>query len=389
MSLFVRRDWAGMTASEHITRVRSASASPVASVTSDTAMRHSAVWACLRLRANLISTMPVDAYRKVDDVQVEVPKPPVLMNPGGERVDIQEWLYSTQVDLDRGGNTFGIITERNGMGLPARIDLVNLAEASVIVKGGNLSQYRLGGQLYDPRDVWHEKQYTISGLHVGLSPVAYAAWTIGEYLSIQQFALDWFGNSTTPAVHLKNTGKTITDDVSAKAKAKYKASVQPGDVFVTGADWELKPIQANEAASQWIEGKQYSISDVARFFDCPGDVIDAAVQSGNITYANITQRNLQLLIHNVGPAVARRERALSKLLPAPRFVKLNSDALLRMDPQTRAEMGKTLIESKQRVPSELRALDNLPPFTEEQFAEMERIFGSPRTQPTTATGVSA
>lgn len=356
-------------------------------VNNDTAMRHSAVWACLRLRANLLSTMPVDAFRMFDGVQIEVPKPPVLVNPGGEQVDILEWLYSTQVDLDRAGNAFGLITARDGRNLPSRIDLMPLDGASVRVKNGEIVKYRLGGTEHNPGDVWHEKQYTVAGLHVGLSPVAYSAWSIGEYLSIQDFATDWFGNNTVPAAHLKNTAKTLNADQSSKIKERFKASVQAGEVFVTGSDWEYNPLAAADKAIEWIEAKKFGIADIARFFDCPGDLIDAEVSSGSITYANITQRNLQFLIMHLGPAIIRREKALSKTLPAPRFVKLNSDALLRMDPKTRTEMFKLQIESRQRVPSEARALDNLPPFTEEQLAEFDRLFGPPR-QPT-KTGVPA
>jgi phage portal protein BeeE len=55
-------------------------------VNNETALRHSAVWACLRLRANMVSTMPVDLYRTVGGQQVEMPKPAVLVNPGGEKV---------------------------------------------------------------------------------------------------------------------------------------------------------------------------------------------------------------------------------------------------------------------------------------------------------------
>ena len=69
-------------------------------------------------------------------VNLEVPAPPVLVNPGGARVDMIEWLYSTQVDLDRAGNCFGIITETDGLGLPRRIDLVSLGDVSIRVKGG-------------------------------------------------------------------------------------------------------------------------------------------------------------------------------------------------------------------------------------------------------------
>lgn len=362
----------------------------VPTVTQETALRHSAVWACLRLRANLVSTMPVDLYRRVDGVPVELPKPPVLVNPGGDRVDMQEWLYSTQFDLDRSGNCFGLITARDGFGLPARIDLVPLAEVSVTVRDGVLSKYRIAGQDHEPSEVWHERQYTVAGLPVGLSPTAYAAWSIGEYMSIQQFALDWFGDGTIPAAHLRNTAKTINPVEAAKVKDRFKTAVAGRDLFVTGNDWEYNMIQAEQAASEWIEAKQFGIADIARFYDCPGDLIGAAVTSGNITYANVTQRNLQFLIMHLGPAVVRREKALDRLTPKSRFVKLNASALLRMDPLTRAQTMQVQINSRTLAPSEGRAIEDRAPFTDEQLAEFDRLFGAANpTPPLSISGASS
>lgn len=373
------REFYGITGAQDLIPQRLPHRSGGVTVTDDSALRHSAVWACLRLRADLISTMPVDVYRRVNGMQVEMPKPPVLVNPGGQRVDICEWLYSSQVDLDRAGNTIGLITEVNGLGLPARIDLQPLAECSVLREKGKL-KYRIAGKLYDPPVVWHEKQYTIPGLDVGLSPVAYAAWSIGEYLSIQQFALDWFGGGAVPKARMRNTQQTVPPDVANAMKERYRASVSNGDIFVTGNDWELDFIQAQNQDASWIEGKRYGVNDIARFFGCPGDLIDAAVSSGNITYASITQRNLQLLIMNIGPAVYRRERALSKALPQPRYVKLNTDALLRMDPESRARTLKLQLDSRTLTPDEARELDNRPPLTEDDYAQFDRLFGA-RTQP--------
>jgi HK97 family phage portal protein len=354
-------------------------------VTDETALRHSAVWACLRLRANLVSTMPVDVYRRVGEMKVEVPKPPVLINPGGERVGMMEWLYSTQFDLDRAGNAFGLITARDGLNLPARIELVPLADVTVRQKNGVVS-YRIGQQEYAANEVWHERQYTMAGLAVGLSPIAYAAWSIGEYLSIQQFALDWFGNGAVPSAHLKNTAKTINPDQAEETKRRFKAATSNQDLFVTGNDWEYNMIQAEAAGSEWLEAKRYGIGDIARFLDCPGDLIDAAA-GGSMTYANITQRNLQLLVMHLGPAIVRREDALSSLTSRPRFVKLNTDALLRMDPQTRAAMLRTQIESRQLAPSEARELEDRQPFTESQLSEFDRLFGTKNPAPT--AGASA
>jgi HK97 family phage portal protein len=363
-------------------------------VNNETALRHSAVWACLRLRANLVSTLPVKLFREMVGQQVEVPKPKLLVSPAGDRIDMPEWMYSTQFDLDRAGNDCGLITETDRYGLPQRVDLVALGDWSVKLKGGEIVKYRIGGTLYDPEKVWHEKQYTVAGMPLGLSPVAYAAWSIGEYLSIQDFALDWFGNSAVPAAHLKNTAKVLTENQALDHKARFQASVQAGQPWVTGEDWEYNPLTAVNQATNWIEGKQYGISDIARFFDCPGDLIDAVMQTGTITYANVTQRNLQFLIHHLGPTIIRRENALTRAMPAPRYVKLNTDALLRLDPQTRAETLETQIRSRTRTPSEARAYDDLPPLTETQYAEFDRVFGKPTAKapqpllPTKPTGVA-
>jgi phage portal protein BeeE len=145
-------------------------------------------------------------------------------------------------------------------------------------------------------------------------------------------------------------------------------------------------IQAEHAGADWIAAKQASIGDIARYFDCPSDLIDAAVSGSSVTYANMTQRNLQFLVMSLGPAVKRREDALSRLTSRPRFVKLNTNALLRMDPQTQAAVLKTQIDGRMIAPSEARALYDRMPFTEEQLAEFDRLFGKGTTPaPTTAT----
>lgn len=383
MSLFRRRDFVGATADQLIPP-RPGTSRGTAVVTNETALRHSAVWACLRLRANLISTMPVDLYRKVDGIQVEVPKPAVLITPGGDEVEMPEWLYSSQFDLDRAGNTVGLITAKDGLGFPARIELAPIGDVTVRMRKGKKT-YKIGGKVYEPDEVWHEKQYTVAGLQVGLSPVAYAAWSISEYLSIQQFALDWFSGGAIPSAHLKNTAKTLNPDQADGAKQRFKAAVANRDLFVTGNDWDYEMIQAEQAGADWIAAKQASIGDIARYFDCPSDLIDAAVSGSSVTYANMTQRNLQFLVMSLGPAVKRREDALSRLTSRPRFVKLNSNALLRMDPQTQAAVLKTQIDARMLAPSEARTFYDRPPFTDAQLAEFDRLFGKgTQAQPTTA-----
>ena len=61
-------------------------------------------------------------------------------------------------------------------------------------------------------------------------------------------------------------------------------------------------------------------------------------------------------------------------------MKLNSGALLRMDPASQATMLQVLINSRQVAPSEARALVDRPPFTESQMAEFDR-FWPPKAEP--------
>lgn len=352
-------------------------------VTEDSALRHSAVWACLRLRADLISTTPIDVFRRVGGVQVEMPKPPLLVSPGGSRVDITEWLYSSQFDLDRYGNAFGVITQRDGLQYPSRIDLVSAAEVTVRVVDGEVVAYRIGKRDYDPRDIWHERQFTVAGLHVGLSPVMYAAYSIGTYLSAQEFAMDWFASGAAPSGHLRNTMvPTVNENDGARIKANFKDAIKNRDILVTGRDWEYNMAAVPANTTMFLDEMQYGITDVCRFFGVPADLIDGQTAGGSITYANVTQRNLQLLIMNLGPAYVRRERALSTAIPINRYVKFATDAaVLRMDPQTRATTILAQVAGKVMAPSEARELDNRAPFTPEQLAEFDALFGNPNRAP--------
>lgn len=387
MSLWRQRGITGPPAQDWIPR--RAAGGGVRTVTGDAAMRNSAVWACLRLRANLISMMPVDVYRNVEGRQVAMVTPPVLESPDGV-LDIGEWMFSSQMDLDRFGNDVGLVTARDAAGRPARIELQLMAETTFIIKDGRIDKVRIRGKKYDYSEVWHERQYTIGGLPFGLSPLAYAAWTLGEYASIQEFAQEWFDNGTRPGATMKNTARMIEPKIADAVKDRYKASVSNGDLFVYGSDWEFSPMTMEASATNWIDGKRYDDVAISRFLDVPADVIDAnlAKGGGDIVYANVTQKNLQLLIMNLQPAITRRERAFSRFLVAgPRFVKLATDSLLRMDPVTRISVLAQQISSRQIAPSEARELDNRALFTDAQLAEFDRLFGPPKGPTPTAGAI--
>jgi HK97 family phage portal protein len=353
-------------------------------VTEAKALTHSAVWACLRTRADLVSTFPADVLRDFAGTPLEMPKPPIMVDPGGLQWDFVDWMWASQRDLDLSGNVVGLIRERNGIktryypdGLPSRIELCDTRGCSVITHKGQI-KYRVDGKIYEPWEVYHERQYPLSGSPVGLSPLVMAAATIGEQLSMQQYGLDWFSGGGIPKAWMQNTGKRLGSEEREAAKTWYRDTVENGSIMVTGKDWEYNMIQAEQAGMEWINGRQFGIPEICRFFGVPPEMIHGAVSGQQVTYANVTQANLQFLIMNLGPAVQRREKALTKLLPEPRYVKLNTDALLRMDPVAREQIIRSRLETWTLTNREARDLENQAPLSAADMAEMQEIYGKPK-----------
>lgn len=343
--------------------------------TANDALGISAVWAAIRLRADLVSTLPVETYRVVDNMRIDTGTTPFISSS-----DFMEFLYSSQAELDMTGNAIGII---QGVypktTIPAEIDLVPTNCCQVLMTGNKIRKYRINGEEYEPDLIWHEKQFTRAGLHVGMSPVEHAAYTLGQYVSIQEFATEWFAAGNGPRVSLRNTEKKITDREAIIAKESWKATQSMGEPFVHGSDWEYSFIQAQSASNDWLEAQRFGLTEAARWFGVPADLIDAAMSGDHVTYANVVQRNLQFLIMNLYPAIRRRENSLSNLLPRPRSIKLNEDGLLRMDPVTAAQVIETKIRSRTLAPSEARKYDNLPAFTIDQIEEFNVLGLNPRS----------
>lgn len=341
--------------------------------TTSEALRFSAVWAALRLRCDLISTLPVDVFRKVPGGQVEAPATRLFRRPA-DGILWPEWMYSTQMDLDRHGNCAGLIEAREN-GYPVQIEPWDTSQVTFRLKGRRIVRIVYDRVEYDPSEVWHERQYTVAGFRVGLSPLAYAAWTIGAALSAQEFGLDWFANGAHPSGTLRHTEAANLDPiVLTAAKEQFRTAVANRDIFATGKEWEYSPATVDASSAQFLEAMAQSSVDVARYIGVPATAIDAAVQGQSLTYSNMTMDQMRLLVNYLNAPVVRREwKFTMDALPSPRFLKFNTDALLRLDPTARTELQIKQIGSWLSFPDEGRALNNLPPLTPEQVAQLQSM----------------
>jgi len=352
--------------------------------TTSKALQHSVVWAAIRLRADLLSLMPVDVFRPsaTAGINVPAPTPPVLVEPceiaDGHPMSIGEWIYSGQTALDTHGNNFGVITALDAFGLPRRIELVETELVTARVRGRRILEYRINGEKHESRLIWHERQFTKAGLPIGLSPIAFSALQLAGGLSAQQFAVDWFQNGTVPGAILRNKEILVDPEDAQIIEDRMQATLYNGGNLVVGKDWEYQAVAAKASETQFIEQMTFSDLAMTRYYGVPADLVDVHVDSATINYANITQRNLQLLVMNLGAAKKRRDDALTRLTPGTRFVRLNSNAMLAMDPKSQADLFKTRIDSRTLTPDQARAIVDELPLAEADYAQFDRLWPTKR-----------
>ena len=353
-----------------------------AAPTPEQARRNSVMWACTDLRASLVSTLPVRCYTaQPGGMETARKLPPLWADPGpgglvlgGPICRLDEWLYATQSDLDMFGNTFGLIVQRDALQRPLRIDLVPAKAMTVIVDRTGGVHYLLDGHEVPAEDVWHERAYVVSGSPVGLDPLGQAALALGTFQQAAEFAGNWFSSGGIASAVLRNVGATLTPPQAAELKERVKSTIAAGDVLVLGKEYEYQMVAVPPNQTAFLELIQASNADVARFMGVPGDLVDVHQSGSSVTYANITQRNLQFLITKLGPAVKRRENAMSLAVAQPQRIDLQTDGILRMDPMQLTTMRASMVSSRALHPNEWRAEMNLPPLTAEQTSSFIELF---------------
>ncbi|MHA6509518.1 phage portal protein [Tessaracoccus sp. Y1736] len=325
-------------------------------VTPDQAMRLSAVWSCVRLLADTISTLPLDVYRDGKPITT----PPLLVEPAAGQPR-HDWLYSVMVSLLLRGNAFGLITARSGATLlPSQIELVDPDKVQIARVDG-VTTYRIAGVAFDAEDVWHCRAYPVAGQVAGLSPVEYARQSIGLGIAAEKFGAQFFGGGSIPSGVLQ-ADVNLTPDAAESIGARWR-SLHEGRhrVAVLSKGLSFQPISVVPEESQFIETQRFSVSQIARIFGVPAEMIGGD-SGGSLTYSNTEARALDFMRYSVAPWLVRLEASLSKLLPRAHYVKFNPDALLRATTSERYAAHKIALDSGFLTIDEVRALENLPPI---------------------------
>ncbi|MER7063991.1 phage portal protein [Streptomyces albidoflavus] len=336
-----------------------------------------AVWGSVNLLAGTAAMLPIDVFAGDGPAKAERQVPTWMLDLGGDGYGLEDWIWQYMVSSLLRGNVNGLIGERDPRrGTPTQIVLQHpdLMHGWRDAQDGK-AHWRVAAQEVPVADMWHKRVFSVPGRLMGLSPVAYHALTIGVGIAALRFGAQWFEDGAHPTGVLSSEANLEQSDAQT-AKQRFMAALTgKREPVVLGKGWQYQPIQISPNESQFLETNNMTSAECCRIFGPGIAEILGYETGGSLTYQNIEQRNLQLLIYALDPWLTRLERALSGLLPRPQRVKFNRGALLRTDLLTRYRAHAIAIKAKFGTQDEARELEDRPPLTPEQIDQLQKLGG--------------
>src|SRR4051812_6127172 len=339
-------------------------------VTTSNALRVSDAYACVRLLADSISSLPLKAYRRTPQGRV----------PAGDQARISQLLQrpspgSTTVDLisqivvhlNLYGDAF--LGKFRADGEIVQLGLIHPESVQVELRGQRmfytLSSAR-GITEHGVEDVLHIKAMSLDGLR-GLSPVTQCRVALGLSSSLQQSAKSFTEQGSRPSGILSAPagGRDAVDHLREQWQTRHAGVEQMHRIAVLSGDVKFQPVAFSADDAQFLQQRDLSAREVARVFRVPAWAIDAPT-GDSLTYANVSEQNRFLVTHSLRPWIVRIERAITSdtdLCPGGTYVQFDLDGLLRADAKTRADTYTQALatETGWMRRDEVRALEDLPP----------------------------
>jgi hypothetical protein len=186
------------------------------------------------------------------------------------------------------------------------------------------------------------------------------ALTISAGQEAQRYGTDWYASGGFPPGVFQNNELEVDNEQAAIIRKMLVTTMQNRQPLVYGRDWDYTPITVPPSEAQFIDAMQLNATHIAAILDLPPNRLGG--KSGDsLTYSTVEQNQLQV-IEALRPWLVRLERSFSELLPSRRFVEFNTDALLKTDLKTQAEIAQIERDIGLRSVDELRALRSLPPI---------------------------
>ena len=342
-------------------------------VSPDSALRLAAVYACVRILAETMASLPLVVYQrradggkdKVTDhwlYRLMAKRPNRFQNPF-------EWREMLQGHMALRGNAYNqIITNPRG----EIIELMPIHPDRVKIELLPSGEYRYrvtdrsGTEVILPRgEVWHLRGLSSDGL-MGMSPIELARENLGMALAAQDYGARFFANDAKPTGGWIEFPGTFKDN---EAKKVFRESYQQaqsganrGKVLVLENGMKFHEVGVTNKDAQFLELRKFQITDIARLFRVPPHMIADLERA---TFSNIEQQSLEFVMHTMTPWAERWEASIeSELLLEGDDIEIEFDFanLMRGDAASRSSYYQSGIQNGWLTRNEARIAENLNPI---------------------------
>ena len=359
-----------------------------------TAMQTTAVYACVRILAEAVASLPLHVYQYKDGGEKELvydhPLYHILHdepNPEMTSFVFRETMMShlliwgnayAQIIRDGAGRVLGLYpllpdkvsVERDDRGRLYYVYSRNTDE------NPNFKQY--GDIVLKQEEILHIPGLGFDGL-IGYSPIAMAKNAVGMTLACEEYGASFFANGANPGGVLEHPG-VLKDPgkVRESWNSVYRGSNNAHKVAVLEEGMKYQQIGIPPEEAQFLETRKFQIDEIARLYRIPPHMVGDLEKS---SFSNIEQQSLEFVKYTLDPWVIRWEQSLQKALllsgeKTQYFIKLNVDGLLRGDYQSRMNGYATGRQNGWFSANDIREMENLNPISTEEGGDLYLINGN-------------
>lgn len=335
-------------------------------VTPDAALQISAVFACVELLAQTISTLPLYVYKEMGNGGRTPDKgrlwmllherPNAWMTPS-------EFLSAMVVNRMLRGNAYAQII-RDSEGDPIALVPLSPDQMEVsVTAGGEVYTYYQDGviSVIAPENIIHWKG--LGNGYIGLSKLEYMRATADEAISAQDNASRLYGSYSKPSGVLQ-TDSALNDEQLSAVFERFKGMSRGGaGLYVVDRGLKYQQLSLTPADAQLLQTRQFSVEEICRWFGVPGVLVGSTATT---TWGSGIQQIVEgFHKFTIGPLCKQLEQALSRRLVGvtdmDTTIEFKLDGFLRTTPEARASFYSTMAQNGAMTRNEIRRLENLPP----------------------------
>lgn len=342
-------------------------------VNPETAMRVSAVYACIRVLAETVAQLPLIVYRRLPDGQgkeraTDHPLWKLLHDAPNRWQTSFEFREMFMGHLCLRGNAYALKSRARGRLrelIPLHPDRVQVKQEDdlrltfeVSLKDGTVKKY-------EQKDIFRLNGLSFNGF-TGINPIRYAREAIGLSLATEQHGSLLFKNGAQPIGVLTHP-QTLTPEAGKKLKESWQEAHSGDNQFKTalleeGLAW--KPLGMTSEDSQFLETRKFQRNAIASIFRVPPHKIGDLERA---TFSNIEQQSIEFVTDSLMPYLRRWEQSITRdlVLPVERgeiFVEFLVDGLLRGDSKARGKFYVEMVTNGLLSPNEIREMENRNPY---------------------------